>query len=76
MNVRDSLTTEEILEGFRAIIDGEYRYWRKGFPPSKRFADYEILLAVYKILAETVADMEKYKAQAVNEGLEKTYGKV
>ena len=76
MNVRDSLTTEEILEGLEAVIDGEYRYWRKGFPPSKRFADYEILSAVYKILAETVADMGKYKVQAINKELDKTYGKV
>ncbi len=56
MEVRKTLTTREILDALDAIICGKYRQWRKKYPPSKRFGDYEILLAVYGMLSERIAD--------------------
>lgn len=48
--VKDVLTRKEIIEAFDAIIDGDYRTWRMKYPPSKRFPDYFILLAVRDLL--------------------------
>ena len=50
--VRDTLTREEIIEAFDAIIDGSYKAWRMKYPPGKRFPDYIILLAVRELLEE------------------------
>ena len=49
-SVEEVLTKGEIISGLDAIIGQTYNAWRKNFPPDKRFPDYEILLAIRKML--------------------------
>lgn len=67
MEVRKTLTTREILGALDAIICGKYSQWRKKYPPPKRFSDYEILLAVYGMLLERIADEIREGAETEEE---------
>lgn len=50
MNVTAQMNLDELLEGFNAIIFGEFRQWNKARRPELRVKDYDIMLAVMERL--------------------------